>query len=158
VAAASLGDRRLLLLDEPLAGLDPDAAAHLRAGFARLAAEGRALVIVSNDLHGIERLATRTLVLAGGRLVADLATARLLGERVAELSLNGGALRAAGWLLARFSGAMRTGDGVAVPLVDGLTVEQVLTACRSQRIPVAASRVRYRLLEDLLQEVTHPPR
>lgn len=153
VAAAAVGCPPVLLLDEPFAGLDVGEAEALRAGLARLAAAGAGLLVASHDLTALERLATRVLVLGGGRLLADVSTARLLKERVAELSLNGSALRAATWLLARFRGSVRTGDGVAVPLVDGLTVEQVLTACRHQRIPVAGSRVRYRALEDLLMAV-----
>lgn len=158
LAAAAVGDPPVLLLDEPLAGLDPHAATEVRAALARLAAAGRAIAIASHDLGALERLATRVLVLVEGRLVADIPTARLLGERVAEVALNGGGLRAAGWLLARFPGAARTGEGVAIPLQDGLTVEQVLAACRSQRIVVAGSRVRYRALEDLLFEASRRPR
>jgi hypothetical protein len=44
----------------------------------------------------------------------------------------------------------RTGDGIAIPLVQGLTLEEILATCRAERIPVAATRVRYRALEDLL--------
>ena len=43
-----------------------------------------------------------------------------------------------------------------MPLVGGLTIEQVLAECRSQRIPVAASRIRYRRLEDILVAAAEP--
>jgi ABC-type multidrug transport system ATPase subunit len=150
LAAAAMLARRVLLLDEALSGVDPLVARQLRGAVLDVAAAGRAVLVASHDLAAIERLATRVLVLSRGRIVADVAMAGLLRERMAELSLNGGAIARAGWLLERFRGAVRTGDGVAIPLADGLTVESVLAACRHERIPVAASRVRYRALEDLL--------
>jgi hypothetical protein len=45
---------------------------------------------------------------------------------------------------------VRTGAGIAIPLIEGLSTEQVLEECRGQRVVVAASRVRYRRLEDIL--------
>jgi ABC-2 type transport system ATP-binding protein len=150
LAAAAMLARRVLLLDEALSGVDPLVARRLRGVVLDVAATGRAVLVASHDLASIERLATRVLVLWRGHVVADVAMAGLLRERMAELSLNGGAIARANWLLQRFRGAVRTGDGVAIPLINGLTVESVLAACRTERIPVAASRVRYRALEDLL--------
>jgi len=107
-------------------------------------------LIASHDLGALERLATRVLVLCGGRLRADERMADLMAQRVAELTLSGSSLASVDRMLLRFPGAVRTGRGVAVPLKGGVTVEQVLAACSEQRIPVAASRVRYRALEDIL--------
>jgi len=152
LAAAAMLARQVLLLDEALSGVDPLVARRLREVVAGVAAGGRVVLLASHDLATIERLATRVFILWRGRLVADVAMAGLLRERMAELSLNGGAIGRAGWLLERFRGAVRTGEGVLIPLAGGLTVEAVLAACRSERIPVAASRVRYRVLEDLLVE------
>ena len=151
-AAAAMLGRRVLLLDEALSGVDPLVARRLRDAAADLAAAGRVVLLASHDLATIERLATRVLVLWRGRLLADVSMAGLLRERMAELSLNGGGIGRVAWLIDRFRGAVRTGDGVVIPLAGGLTVEAVLAACRSERIPVAASRVRYRVLEDLLVE------
>jgi ABC-type multidrug transport system ATPase subunit len=152
LAAAAMLGRRVLLLDEALTAVDPLVARRLRDAVADLAASGRVVLLASHDLGTIERLATRVLVLWRGRLLADVSMAGLLRERMAEIALNGGSIGRVGWLLERFRGAVRTGEGVVVPLTGGLTVEAVLAACRSERIPVAASRVRYRVLEDLLLE------
>jgi len=150
LGAAGLLAARVLLLDEVLAGVDPLVAKVLRNAIAAFAAGGRVVLLASHDLGTLERLATRVLVLSRGRVVSDVSTAVLLRERVAELSLNGLALARIEWLLARYPGAQRTGDGVAIPLIRGLTLEEVLAACRAEHIPVAATRVRYRALEDLL--------
>jgi Cu-processing system ATP-binding protein len=130
LAAAALARGAVLALDEVLSGVDPLVQRRLREQIARLAGSRRAVIIASHDLAALERLATRVLVLWGGRLVADVSTARLVNERVAG----------------------RTGQGVAVRLAGGRTVEEVLATCREERIPVAASRVRYRALEDILLE------
>ncbi len=148
-AAAVTGDR-VLLLDETLNGIDPLVQRRLRGHLADLAAEGRLLLVASHDLGTLERIATRVIVLVGGRVRADVSTADLVSERVAELTLTGSALAGVARLLQRFRGSSRTGHGIAVPLRGGLTVEQVLAVCRQDRLPVAASRVRYRVLEDIL--------
>jgi len=82
--------------------------------------------------------------------VADVCVAKLVCERVAELSLSGSSLAGVDQLLVQFAGSVRTGEGVSVPLTNGLTIEKVMTACRSLRIAVAGSRTRYRVLEDIL--------
>ncbi len=71
VAQALCQGARLLLLDEPTAGLDP---AHAIAVMAALAAErdrGAAAVVVTHDLDLAARAADRVVVLERGRVVAD---------------------------------------------------------------------------------------
>ncbi|MEX0691066.1 MAG: ABC transporter ATP-binding protein [Gemmatimonadales bacterium] len=150
LAGAVITGPAVLLLDETLSGIDPLVQRDLREALAVLARRGRAMIVASHDLGTVERLATRALVLTRGVLAADVQMHDLLGQRVMELALDGGALAAAAGLCARFPGAIRTGEGVAVPLERGLTPEQVLAACRAQRIAVAATRVRYRALDDLI--------
>jgi ABC-type multidrug transport system ATPase subunit len=150
LAAAAVCGNRVLALDEVLSGVDPLVSRRLRAQICQLAALDRVIVIASHDLAALEKIATRVLVLWDGQLSADVSVSRLVNERVAELSLSGSGMAGIDRLMERFSGSVRTGDGVAVPLTGGLTVEQVLTVCRSLRIAVAASRTRYRALEDIL--------
>jgi ABC-2 type transport system ATP-binding protein len=73
LAQALLGPRRLLLLDEPLNGLDPVWVARLREILAAWRAEApeRTLVLVSHNLPEVERAADRVAVLAGGRIRAE---------------------------------------------------------------------------------------
>ncbi|MFQ5702697.1 MAG: ATP-binding cassette domain-containing protein [Gemmatimonadales bacterium] len=151
LAAAALGGSVALVLDEVISGVDPLVAKSLRCRIAELAASGRIIVIASHDLATLEKLATRVLVLWRGRLAADVAVGDIVSQRVAELSLSGSGLASAERLLARFPGAVRTGEGVGIPLTGGLTMESVIAACHTARIAVAASRVRYRALEDVLE-------
>lgn len=73
VALAGLLARRprVLILDEPLAGLDAPSRAGLLAVLARLRAGGLTLVVVSHDLEGTEEICDRVVRLERGRVVAD---------------------------------------------------------------------------------------
>jgi heme exporter protein A len=70
IARAILHGPRLLLLDEPFAGLDPHAAARLGEALDGLSAEGRTIVLTTHDLDRVPAAAGRWLVLVDGRVVA----------------------------------------------------------------------------------------
>lgn len=83
LARALLADPPLVLLDEPISGLDPDARLQAWDMLERLGNEGRAIVFSSHNAEDIASRATRLLVLEEGRLVFDGAasTARLNPDR-----------------------------------------------------------------------------
>jgi ABC-2 type transport system ATP-binding protein len=84
LAAALVHDPEVLLLDEPLNGLDPRQRRHTIDLIRRLGAEGRTILVSSHVLHEVERMAPRVLVMVNGRLVAEGETAgirALLAER-----------------------------------------------------------------------------
>jgi ABC-2 type transport system ATP-binding protein len=68
IAAALLGDPEVLLLDEPVNGLDPAGIAWLRGLLRGLAAEGRTIVLASHLLGEIAQTADRVLIVSAGRL------------------------------------------------------------------------------------------
>jgi ABC-2 type transport system ATP-binding protein len=70
VAAALVGDPRVLILDEPLNGADPVQRLHLINLFRQMGAEGRTVIVSSHVLNEVERLADRVIVLVQGRLAA----------------------------------------------------------------------------------------
>jgi ABC-2 type transport system ATP-binding protein len=71
LAAALLGDPQLLLLDEPLDGLDPAGQMAFRARLRDIADSGRTVVVSSHDLADIEALADYVIVLNHGKLVTQ---------------------------------------------------------------------------------------
>lgn len=71
LAQAIVHDPRVIVLDEPLTGLDPRQRAHMIALFHRLGGEGRCVVVTSHVLEEVERFGSDVLVMAKGRLAAS---------------------------------------------------------------------------------------
>ncbi len=70
VAQGLVHDPSVLMLDEPLNGLDPRQRADMITLFRRLGAEGRCVLVSSHVLDEVERLGSRILVMSQGRLAA----------------------------------------------------------------------------------------
>ena len=69
IAAALLGDPRVLVLDEPANGLDPEGIRWMRDLLKGLAKEGRTLLVSSHLLSEMQILADDIVIIAAGRLV-----------------------------------------------------------------------------------------
>ncbi|MFI2650285.1 MULTISPECIES: ABC transporter ATP-binding protein [Micromonospora] len=83
IAGALLGDPPVLLLDEPVNGLDPDGVRWIRRFTRGLADEGRTVLISSHLMSEMQQTADRVVVLGRGRLVADAPLAELIAARPA---------------------------------------------------------------------------
>lgn len=79
LAASIVNDPLLLLLDDPTAGLDAGIRSEL---IALLGGMDKTMVIASHDLELIGQLTTRTVVLAGGYIIASGPTAAILSNRM----------------------------------------------------------------------------
>ncbi|MQM28556.1 ABC transporter ATP-binding protein [Glycomyces albidus] len=82
IAAALLGDPGVLILDEPVNGLDPEGVIWIRNLAKRLAGEGRTVLVSSHLMAEMAVTASHLVVIGRGRLLADLPT----GEFVAAHS------------------------------------------------------------------------
>jgi ribose transport system ATP-binding protein len=81
---------QLLVVDDPTAGVDVGARVQLH-GFVRAAADaGAVVVLVSTDFQEVADLADRALVMAHGRVVADLAAGAISERRLSEASYGVG--------------------------------------------------------------------
>ena len=80
IAAAMLGDPRVLVFDEPVNGLDPDGIRWIRAFLRSLAAEGRAVFVSSHLLSELEGVADELVVIGRGRLIAQTTVRELLAS------------------------------------------------------------------------------
>jgi ABC-2 type transport system ATP-binding protein len=83
IAAALLGDPDVLLLDEPVNGLDPEGIRWVRELLRALADEGRTVLVSSHLMSEMEDTADHLVVLGRGRLLADIPMAELLGAHSA---------------------------------------------------------------------------
>lgn len=84
LARASLHDPELLLLDEPFTGLDAPGRERFTESLATLHRSGTTIGMVSHDFTEVTALATRAVVLRGGKIAADLSPIPPLAELTAR--------------------------------------------------------------------------
>jgi ABC-2 type transport system ATP-binding protein len=80
IAAALLGDPPVLMLDEPVNGLDPAGIHWIRDLLRTLAAQGRAVFVSSHLISEMALMAEHVVVIGQGRLLADAPVADLAGR------------------------------------------------------------------------------
>jgi len=78
IAAALLGDPRVLLFDEPINGLDLDGVRWIRELLRGLADEGRTVLVSSHLMSEMQQTADRLVVIGRGRLIANATTEEIL--------------------------------------------------------------------------------
>jgi ABC-2 type transport system ATP-binding protein len=145
LAMALLGDPPVLVLDEPVNGLDPEGIRWFRQFTRGLAAEGRTVFVSSHLMTEIAMTADQLIVIAGGRLLADTSMADFVQRnartyvrvRTAEPDRLGKELRAAGMAaVATADGAMEVTDATPadisrVATANGLALDELTTQSSS---------------------------
>ena len=93
IARALAGEPRLLLLDEPAAGLNPSETAELDALIQRILARGVTVVLVEHNMHLVMGISDHILVLDQGRKLTEGNAATVAADpRVIEAYLGAEAL------------------------------------------------------------------
>ncbi len=88
ILKALYADARILILDEPTAVLTPQETDSLFATLRSLVNQGRSAIIISHKLNEILRVSDRIVVLRGGRLAGEMATAEADRDRLAEMMVG----------------------------------------------------------------------
>ncbi|HEX2103399.1 MAG TPA: ATP-binding cassette domain-containing protein, partial [Solirubrobacteraceae bacterium] len=153
IAAALLGDPRVLVLDEPANGLDPPAIRWLRDLLRRMAADGRTVLVSSHLLAEVAQGVDDVVVIAQGELRARGPLEEVLGGaepatvvRARELDRLAGALDAHGLRIER-----RRPDEL---VVHGAVPEAVGEVAADQRVVLTHLSGMARSLEDAFLELT----
>ena len=123
VAGALLGDPRVVVLDEPTGGLDPEGVAWMRGLLREFAGEGRCVVVASHVLAEVVQAADRVVIIARGRALREADVGSLdVGTELAVRVDDGDSVARA---LTAQPGAevSSTGDGRLV--VRGASAEEV---------------------------------
>jgi ABC-2 type transport system ATP-binding protein len=89
IAGALLGDPTVVMLDEPVNGLDPDGVQWIRRLLRSLADEGRTVFVSSHLMSEMALTADQLIVIGRGRLIADVP----VDELIAQASRNVVAVR-----------------------------------------------------------------
>jgi ABC-2 type transport system ATP-binding protein len=154
IAAALLGDPPVLMLDEPVNGLDPEGVVWVRTLLRTLAAGGRTVLLSSHLMSEMAMTADRLVIIGRGRLIAQAAMADFLaagpGGSATVRSPQAGALAAL--LTARGATVTRQdGDTLAVT---GTTVEAVGELARTAGFTLTGLAAHQATLEDRYMELT----
>jgi ABC-2 type transport system ATP-binding protein len=125
IAAALLGDPGVLLLDEPVNGLDPEGILWIRTLIRRLAAEGRTVFVSSHLMSEMALTAEHLIVIGRGQILADTDMSNFIARNSAShvRVRSPHATDLAGRLAGRGWDVDRAEDGAL--LVTGATAEQV---------------------------------
>ncbi len=169
LALALVGDPEVLILDEPTAGMDPEARRTTRSLIAALRAQGRAILMTTHDLGDVERLADQVAILDSGRIVAEGTPAGLAAGAAPRLRVRlarGLAAEELGGLAAALAaaapGAATVEEQGQVPgtfRVDGVVPDPTLVAalagwCAAARILAVEVRATAATLEERYLELT----
>jgi ABC-2 type transport system ATP-binding protein len=154
LAAALLGDPRVLVLDEPANGLDPQGIRWLRDFLRALAAEGRAVLVSSHVLAEVAQTADDVVVIHRGRSILQSSLPELMAQHAGGTRVAGPDVGRLAELLRADGAAVRPSDGdgsIVVGDRDGEQIGRVIAANAiviSELAPVAQS------LEDVFFELT----
>jgi ABC-2 type transport system ATP-binding protein len=154
VATALLGDPEVLVLDEPVNGLDPDGVLWMRHLLAELAREGRTVFLSSHLMSELALIADDLVVVGQGRLLASgsvedfvasvgPATVRVVTPRAAELSDA----------LQRIPATVTSIDGQTLE-VDELSAAEVGTVAADLHLTLFELTTHRLSLEDAFMQVT----
>ncbi len=158
IAQAMLGLPDLLVLDEPMNGLDPPQIREMRDVLRRYAGDGRRAVIVSSHLLGeVEQTCTHVVVMSKGRRLAAGSVSDIIGQAGGLVVGTAQADRAVSVLasLVGIEGVEAHPDGILVHS-NGMPASDVVAALVGAGVPVEkVDRVR-RLEEAFLELVSAP--
>jgi ABC-2 type transport system ATP-binding protein len=153
LAAALLGDPRVLVLDEPANGLDPQGIRWLRDFLRSLAAQGRAVLVSSHVLAEVAQTADEVVVIHHGRSILQATLAELMAQRSGGVRVAGpDAGRLAELLEA--DGATVLADGGGSLLVSDRTGEEVGRVIAANGIVISELAPAGQSLEDVFFELT----
>lgn len=155
IAAALLGDPEVLVLDEPVNGLDPDGVLWVRRFVRAFAAEGRTVLLSSHLMSEMAQTADHVIVIGRGQIIADAPIAELLnstsGRAVRVTSPHAAQLHE----LVRAEGAVSTQQSAGNELVlDGITAERVGEVAAANGIVLHALATEVNTLEDAYLALT----
>jgi ABC-2 type transport system ATP-binding protein len=154
IAAALLGDPPVLMLDEPVNGLDPEGVVWIRTLLRTLAAEGRTVLLSSHLMSEMMMTADRLVIIGRGRLIAQAAMADFLAAgsagsvtvRSPQVGTLAALLTAGGATVTR-----QDGDTLAVT---GTAAEAIGELARADGLTLTGLTAHQATLEDRYMELT----
>ena len=161
LAAAMLHDPRLIVLDEPTVGVDPQSRNAILEGMEALKASGRAILYATHYMEEAERLCGRAVIIDRGRVVADAGIEHLseASARVARLVISLDATDSNPWAgrvraIAGVLSAEGEGGRLDVMLSDMKVAPRVLDDLHDAGVAVTGLATSRRDLQEAFLELT----
>ncbi len=155
VAAALLGDPRVLILDEPANGLDPEGILWIRTLLKRLAKEGRTVFLSSHLMAEMAQTAEHLVVIGRGRLIADTSV-----EEFVRRASTGAAVRVVSPQATALRDALAANDATVNSIergvleVHGLSGQEIGEIALAERIVLAELTPLQASLEQAFMQLT----
>lgn len=160
VATALVGNPRLLFLDEPTTGLDPQSRRQLWDIVRNFQKSGGTVLLTTHYMDEAERLCDRLAIVDHGQIIAEGTPAELIerlgGHHVVEFSLEGSTDGAAAWRALPGVEAVRSEDGLFSLTVrePHLTIPALLDAVNQRNTKLQRLSTRQASLEDVFVNLT----
>lgn len=158
IGAALLGNPRILVLDEPTNGLDPNGIAEIRQLVRDLSKQGITIIIASHLLDEVEKVCTHVAILKkGNRLVSGPVNEVLINEDLVEVAA--GDMSALQRTLQQMPGVktVTAADQILQLTVDAVTTQAINDHCFRNGITLSHLTVKKKSLETKFMELTNEP-
>nr|WP_182609444.1 ATP-binding cassette domain-containing protein [Dietzia sp. B19] len=153
LAASLLGDPEIVMLDEPINGLDADGIVWMRNLLKQLAAEGRTVFLSSHLMSEMQQTADRVIIIDRGRLVEDVTIAELTGRAAGRrVIVRSAGQQRLGEALTE-AGATVSGQGDELQ-VQGAEPETIGRLALELGIPLTELRSEHQTLEEAFRGLT----
>jgi ABC-2 type transport system ATP-binding protein len=154
IAAALLGDPEVVMLDEPVNGLDPEGILWIRHLLQDLAREGRTVFVSSHLMSEMELMAEHFVIIGQGRLIEDISADDLRAKAASDNT------RVQADRLSDLVGLMRA-DGVEIVSTDretvsvsGLDAAEIGVIARDAGVALTALVPEHQSLEEVFMSLT----
>lgn len=88
LAKVLLSDPQVIIIDEPTRGIDIGTKQQIYTLIARLAAEGRSIIVISSEMPELIGLASRVIVMHAGRIAGELSGAAVTEGAIVRLAMG----------------------------------------------------------------------
>jgi ABC-2 type transport system ATP-binding protein len=148
LAQALINDPKLVVLDEPLGGMDPLGRKEIRDIIVRFKDEGKTVFFTSHILQDIEMICDRVAIIVGGRIVKEGGLRDLVSEKVlfTEVTVSGLPPQTFAGLGESVSSR---GDRVLLKVYDEARVDEVVGLIHDRKGRLISLSPRTETLEDI---------